>query len=103
LARIEEGSSLVREEAKLREENFHLTKTETKREILEGAGYRYSFDREVYFNRKAKKAFSVEFVEDNPEEELKRHIEEQPGSEWQFFFNKPPSDAVRRELSRVLG
>jgi hypothetical protein len=80
-----------------------LTNVATKQQILEGAGYRYSFDREVYFNRQAKKAFSVEFIEDKPEEELRRRIEEKAAREWQFFFNNPPSDAVKRELASVLG
>jgi hypothetical protein len=85
-----------------KEENSTLANVATKQQILEGAGYRYSFDREVYFNRQAKKAFSVDFVEDKPEEELKRHIEETPAKDWQFFFNNPPSDAVKRELTNVL-
>ncbi|MGA7416061.1 MAG: hypothetical protein WBW33_36665 [Bryobacteraceae bacterium] len=80
-----------------------MTRTATKQEILESAGYRYSFDREVYFNREAKKAFSVEFIEDNSETELKRRIEQMSGADWQFFFNNPPSDAVKRELASVLG
>ena len=80
-----------------------MTKTATKQEILEGAGYRYSFDRELYFNRDARKAFSVEFIEDNSEAELKRRVEQMPAVEWQFFFNNPPSDAVKRELAGILG
>jgi hypothetical protein len=51
-----------------------------KQQILENEGYRYSFDRQVYFNRKARKAFSVEFVEDHPEEELSRLIREEAAS-----------------------
>ena len=31
----------------------------TKQHILEGAGYVYNFDREIYFNRKTKKVFSM--------------------------------------------
>jgi ABC-type transporter lipoprotein component MlaA len=81
-----------------------LTNLATKKQILEGAGYKYSFDREIYFNRRAKKAFSVEFIEDSPEEELEQRIrEETPGTEWRFFFNNTPSDAVKRELADVLG
>lgn len=83
-------------------ENQSLTKTAPKQEILESAGYRYSFDRELYVNRTAKKAFSVEFVEDNSEDELRQRIEQEPTADWQFFFNKPPSDGVKRELVKVL-
>jgi hypothetical protein len=76
---------------------------EKKQQILEGEGYRYSFDRQVYFNPATKKAFSVEFVEDHPEEEILQHIrEDAPRAGWRFFFNSPPSDAVQRELTNVL-
>jgi hypothetical protein len=80
-----------------------LTRTTTKQDLLENAGYRYSFDRELYFNREAKKAFSVEFVEDHSEEEMKRRLDQMPGADWQFFFNDPPSNAVKRELASILG
>jgi hypothetical protein len=74
-----------------------------KQQILENEGYRYSFDRQVYFNRRARKAFSVEFVEDNTEEELSRLIhEDAASSDWRFLFNTEPSDAVKRELANVL-
>jgi len=75
-----------------------------KQDLLRQAGYAYNFDRMVYFNREARKAFSVEFVEDNGEEELKKRIQEggEPNG-WRFYFNSPPSDAVRRELERALG
>jgi hypothetical protein len=75
-----------------------------KKDILLKANYRYNFDRDVYFNRKAKKAFSLEFVEDHPEEELITLIGEGAhGSGWEFYFNSAPSDGVKRELERVLG
>jgi hypothetical protein len=47
-----------------------------KQQILDDAGYRYHFDRQLYFNRKAKKAFSVEFIEDRSEEEIKQNIQD---------------------------
>lgn len=75
-----------------------------KQQILEREGYRYSFDRQVYFNPKTKKAFSVEFLEDHTTDELELHIREAASSiDWLFFFNSPPSDAVKRELVDVLG
>ncbi len=75
-----------------------------KQDLLKRAGYAYNFDRMVYFNREAKKAFSVEFVEDHDEEELNRRIREgdEPNG-WRFYFNSPPSESVRRVLERVLG
>jgi hypothetical protein len=80
-----------------------MTSSTTKKQILDTAGYRYNFDRSLYINREARKAFSVEFIDDKPQEELERRIrEETPGSEWRFFFNTPPSDAVKRELAKAL-
>ena len=77
---------------------------DTKSQILEDAGYAYSIDRLVYVNLKARKAFSVEFIDDNREDELQKCIAEKPeGAGWRFYFTIPPSDGVRRELESVLG
>jgi len=74
-----------------------------KTEILWAANYKYNFDRDLYVNSAAKKAFSLEFVDDNPEEEVRRRVDEHTdGKEWKFYFNFPPSDGVRRELERDL-
>lgn len=78
----------------------------TKQQIIEGAGYVYNFDREVYFNRKAKKIFSMDFIEDNDEEKLEQcvqEVREAPGGRWLFYFNSPPAESVRRQLEALLG
>jgi hypothetical protein len=49
-----------------------------KTQILEDAGYAFSFDRMIHLNRTARKAFSVEFVQDHSDAELEAHIEESP-------------------------
>ena len=75
----------------------------SKSQILRDAGYVYNFDRMVYFNRATKKVFSVQFVEDHNESDLRKHIrEETNGADWRFYFNSPPPDAVKRELANVL-
>jgi len=75
-----------------------------KKDILRQANYRYNFDRDVYFNQAEKKAFSLEFVDDHPEEEITRKIEENTdGQSWKFYFNSEPSDGVKRVLESVLG
>jgi hypothetical protein len=81
-----------------------MTTATSKMRILEDAGYAFSFPRTIYVNRQAKKVFSVEFVEDHDDEEIKRRINENTqGGKWRFYFNSPPSDAVKRELESVLG
>ncbi|HEY1808317.1 MAG TPA: hypothetical protein VGG42_07125 [Acidobacteriaceae bacterium] len=75
-----------------------------KKDILHDANYRYDFDRDLFINRAVKKAFSIEFVDDHPEDELRRLIQEDDkGNGWKFYFNAVPSEGVRRELERVLG
>jgi hypothetical protein len=75
-----------------------------KRDILKDAQYRYNFDRDIYFNRTARKAFSLEFVDDRTEEELAKRIEENTDSStWTFYFKSNPSEGVKQELERVLG
>ena len=74
-----------------------------KSQILEKAGYTYSFDREVYFNLRDKKVFSLEFVEDHSEAELQKYLKERKkGGEWRFYFNSPPSESVKHEIQSVL-
>ena len=61
---------------------------ERKLKILHDGGYRYNFDRQLYFNRDTKRAFSVEFIEDHPEDEIAQLVRDEPSRlEWQFFFN----------------
>lgn len=75
-----------------------------KKDILLEANYRYNFDRDIYFNRAAKKAFSLEFVDDKSEDELRQRIgENTDGSGWKFYSNSQLSESVKRELERVLG
>jgi hypothetical protein len=75
-----------------------------KSDILWQADYRYNFDRDLWVNPKAKKAFSVEFVDDMPEVEIVRRIEEGTnGNGWTFYFNLAPSEGVKRVLEQVLG
>jgi hypothetical protein len=77
---------------------------DTKKRLLEDAHYRYDFDRRLYVNRKAKKAFSVQFIDDNDETELKDRISQPTdGIQWQFYFNNEPSESVRRQLEIALG
>lgn len=72
--------------------------------ILDQAGYAYSFDRQMYVNRKTKTAFSVEYVQDHTEDKIRKLIKERrEGAEWLFHFNSEPSDAVKHELECVLG
>jgi hypothetical protein len=69
----------------------------TKSKILEDAGYFYNFDRQAYVNRKAKKIFSIEFVEDHSDKELQKRIsEETQENGWRYYSNSEPSEAVKR-------
>jgi hypothetical protein len=78
--------------------------TMKKKDILLGADYRYNFDRNIYFNRTAKKAFSLEFVDDKDEMVIRQSIQEPTnGSGWKFYFNADPSEGVKRILEQVLG
>ena len=75
-----------------------------KKDILRKANYKYIFDRDLYINRATKKAFSLEFVDDKSESELrKRILEHTAGTHWTFYFNSNPSESIKRELERVLG
>jgi len=75
-----------------------------KRDIMKNAKYQFNYDRALYVNRDTKKAFSLEFLDDTPEEEIRRRIEESTdGGKWTFYFNSVPTEGVKRELERMLG
>lgn len=75
----------------------------SKGQLLQEEGYAYNFDCMVYFNPKTRKVFSVEFVEDHDEDQIRKCINERiNGTRWYFYFNSSPSDSVRRELQTVL-
>jgi hypothetical protein len=58
----------------------------------------------IYLNPRTRKVFSVEFVEDHDESKLLECISQNTGGgEWRYYFNSPPSAAVKRELESVLG
>lgn len=81
-----------------------MTELTEKEVLLENSGYRYHFDRMIYFNRAARRAFSIEFVEDHSFQEIKQLINEMPAANgWTFHFNEPSSDRVKRELAEALG
>ena len=57
----------------------------------------------MYINRRTKKVFSIQFVEDKSEDKIRERIDaDKEGETWQFNFNAEPSDSVRRQLENVL-
>ena len=75
-----------------------------KERLLEHAGYRYHFDRMIYFNRNTRRAFSIEFVEDNSLQVIQALLgQPAPAQGWVIHFNDAPSERVRRELIEALG
>jgi len=72
-----------------------------KEQILNNAGYKYIFDHEIYFNKKTKKIFSLEAIEDHDEKWLDQCIHEETNS-WKFYFNSDPGDNVKDEIIRRL-
>lgn len=80
-----------------------MTDLTEKEELLESSGYQYHFGRMIYFNRAARRAFSLEFIEDHPQQELLKLLEAPPTEDWVFFFNASPSDRVKRDLAEALG
>ena len=73
----------------------------SKESLLKEAGYWYNFDRMAYVNRRAKKVFAEETVDDNSVEWLVEKINEPTTTgEWRFY-DEPPL-AVRRAFVAEL-
>jgi hypothetical protein len=81
----------------------HMTDLTEKEELLENSGYRYHFERMMYFNRAVRRVFSLEFVEDHSQREIQKLLETPATNGWVFHFNEPPSDRVKRDLAEALG
>jgi len=80
-----------------------MTELTAKEDLLENAGYKYHFDRMIYFNRETRRAFSLEFVEDHSREEIQRLLDEPVLQEgWDFHFNERASDSIKRQLAAAL-
>ncbi len=80
-----------------------MTELMEKEQLLKKAGYSYDPDREVYVNRKARKVFSIDYLEDHDTKQIANKIQEAArGSKWSFIFNDEPSDSVKRELANML-
>lgn len=72
-----------------------------KERLLKEAGYWYNFDRMAYVNRRAKKVFAEETVEDHTAEWLAEKIAEPNRTgDWQFYDE--PAVAVRRAFVAEL-
>ena len=81
-----------------------MTELTEKEMLLENSGYRYHFDRMIFFNRSARRAFSLEFVEDHSFGEIQNLLNEPPApSGWTIHFNEPPSALVKQQLAEALG
>ena len=80
-----------------------MARVSTKVHLLDTAGYAYNLDRMMFINRQAKKAFSVEFIDDHPESEIELRIQEpNVEADWRFYTDLPMSAGTRKELKRVL-
>ena len=82
-----------------------MTVKAEKEPILKAAKYVYNFDRMAYYNRASKKAFSVEWVEDHSDEELRRALAEPNDSDsWQLYAEpRPPQGVIQEFLADING
>ena len=79
-----------------------MTELIDKADLLKRSGYRYHFERMIYFNRAVRRAFSLEFVEDRSLQEIRKLLDTPATNDWVFHFNEPPSDRVKRDLAEAL-
>lgn len=76
--------------------------TRENMQFLEENGYKYLYDRDLFVNYQSKKCFSLEFVDDNPNEIQELALQPNPTGGWEFHFNREPSLALQQEIAQVL-
>ena len=71
-----------------------------KKDILKENGFEYNFERELYYNKALKKIFSIEIIMEKDPSWLKEKIKEQnePGSQWAFYFSSEPREDVKNDI-----
>jgi hypothetical protein len=80
-----------------------MSTSKSKEKILEENGFKYHFIRMIYFNKRTRKIFSFEAIDDHGETWLVQKIQEKNKERWQFYFNNPPpSDSIKMEVIREL-
>lgn len=72
-----------------------------KEDYLINHGFRYDFNREIFYNKKSKKVFSIEAVKDHDKQWLELSLKD-PNNDWEFYFNNDPSINIREQLIRYL-
>ena len=74
-----------------------------KIDMLRGNGYSFDWKREIYYSKETRKIFSREALEDHDLQWLEGCLSApNHPSEWNFYFNSPPSEAVRSNLTHIL-
>ncbi len=75
-----------------------------KQRILDDGGYDFSIARGSYINRDARKLISIQFIDSHDEADLEACVQEPwPTSNgWRFYFNSPPSESMKQQLSKLL-
>ena len=82
---------------------FTLTPPPTKQQILRAAGYWSDDEREIYYNRSARKVFSVEFIDRHNEAEIEQSASKDiDACRWRFYFNSEPSETVKSEIVHAV-
>lgn len=93
------------EKIKISEESGGL---EGKIKILEKNGFKYLFDRDLFYNPNSRKCFSLEYVADNTTTVITKKIGEPPRKLGiSYYFNNPPlskeeQEALDNELKAFL-
>lgn len=70
----------------------------SKHKLLEDEGYQYNFDREIYSNKKHKKIFTKEVVDDHNKDWLLERITASNGTDWTIYSGIPLKDKIKKEI-----
>jgi hypothetical protein len=75
-----------------------------KYDLLSKNDFQNHFDRAMYFNRRTKKIFSLEAIEDHDLEWLRIRIESPNNTgTWQFYFNRNVPQETIKEILKQFG
>ena len=79
--------------------SFSDKETNDKMNSLLSKGFQYNFDRDIFYNKGTSTVTSLEYVQDNPIDEV---LTDNPPNKPRFFFNEEPPIENKTKIAKEL-
>ena len=81
-----------------KERGHYIVKPPGTGDMLGKAGYVFSIDKAVYFNKHTRKVFSDKYIDSHSAEKIQKDIDYPSCCEWIFYFVGKLTDKMKAEI-----